>query len=340
MRLFTVYLFFLVLSVKVNAYKYPQRFNIAEYRASDKLSKDFEGMLATFSRLTNMYPWLNDIEQPSVEIRFDKKLYYLKDMIGLPPKFYSQRQTVYRYQNGAKVFHAYIDLDTPMYERFKERYGRTDIEKKQYGSQPIMVFLHDKTTFDNYIYVQRSLNYLQNVFAGYDGFDFRSFLVNASPPLLNAGAGGNILSVQINNDRELRERRKERGVKGLDAFSLDISGSYNSYIYNPWYLFADIKNSGLPDDSFGTVLLLGGPLKKREVNYKEALEIIREVTRIASPQGQILIEIDAPPKLFISLLDNAEVPYRDYVIYEGVDIGKDNKINRHNLLRIILNKDM
>lgn len=327
MNVFIVCLFLFIFPAKSEAYTYPQRFSNATMFSKSKHGEDAGHIVRNLARLTSKYPWLATIEQPSVEISFKRRWYDIVSVKGLPPKLFSERQTIYGYEDGTEVSHVYIAPGTPDYEYFGERYRY---------QLPVMVFLRDRRgkTIGNYIYNYRPLNYLQDVFGSY-GFDLRDFLVDAPPPLLNMGSGGHGLSVSINNDRELGKYREE----SLDAFSLDISGSYSNYNYNPWYLFANIENTGLPDNSFGTILCFGGPLKSQKFHYREALEIIKEITRIASPRGQILIEFDIPPRIFIPLLEVAKVPYRDFVVYDGIRINKGIK-SRSNLLHITLDKNM
>ena len=283
------------------------------------------------------YPWLAWLEQPTAEYINELTTHTFEEhlrMIGLPYAFYSRERTVLTYADGTQIIHSTISDSTRNYWQFKQR-GKEGIE-------PVVVSVRnsDGVAKGEYLYNERNVNYLHNVFAT-SGFRFEDFLDRVEAPIINVAAGGTYLSWQLSKlrtDRHTKKVPREEREHG-QVFSLDISGSYDALTAKPWYLFGDMYDSGLPDNTFGAVLALGGPMRKKICPQHECVDALRELARIAQPKGRLLIEYSIPTVNIISALEKAGFNYSELLTYESSPHPKLGVSKQTRLLEILLDKD-
>lgn len=305
---------------------YQQRFISTNYRSGSDLSPS---MRRTFQKISKRYPWLLSVQQPTAEFDFSRRWdgFGLHEQIhGLPNIFLSQRRTIWHYADGSESMHIYVDDNSPEFHDFLAR------TRKQL---PIVVVTRntEQEVTGRYLYTERSFLYIYNRLKT-AGFSIHRFLDEIEPPLANMAAGGVRLS------RELSLNAKQP----LDVFSVDVSGSHRTYQSNPHYLFANIEKTGIPDNSLGAILSLGGPLAIRSLDVYQAKIILRELVRITKPGGRLLIEYTTPRHVFLQALQAIKSDIADSSVYalvsssnlpiaELIDITVDNCSS--NSLRVI-----
>ena len=223
---------------------------------------------------------------------------------------------------------------TPNYEQFERRGRRYDT--------PAIVSVrdHNGVVRGEHIYTERGINYLHQVFSE-SGFRFEKFLDSVESPLINVAAGGYhfawLLS-KLNLDRQENLPRGQRR-KYIDVFSLDRSGAYRTFTTNPWYLFGDLYATGLPDDTFGAVITLGGPLNRVTLPRFEYIAALRELGRIAAPRGRLLIEYSIPTGKMLAVLEESGLNYLNFLTYESREHPRWKSSRRSQLIDISLAED-
>ena len=287
------------------------------------------------NKLVQQYPWLEELEQPTVMLEnsnvwygFDNP-YWLR---RLPRGFYSNERTVITYADGTVVTHLLVSEDTPDYQQFL---------LKTHREPPMIVSIRDSygTVLGEYLYTERTVNYLHAVFSLHD-FRFEGFLDKVESPIVNVAAGGFHFAWLLNRfniDRQQDLPREEQ--KYINSFSLDISGQYRTYISNPWYLFGNMYATGLPDNTFGAATVLGSPLKRQFCPRNECVEALHELGRIVKPNGRLLIEYTMPKEVFISMLEESGLTYLDFSTYEGREGYSAGERRETQLIEILLDKD-
>ena len=266
---------------------YRQRF-MSSINHQEKVNSTVPVLEMTMQRFTKRYPWLFDLQQPTVEFDFSRRLDEFgrqEQMHRLPDVFWSQRRTIWHYADGSEAMHTYVsNEDLPNFQKFLTRTR---------DSAPIVVVTRDaaKEITGRYLYTERSFFYIYNQFKT-AGFSLYNFLDEIDFPLANMAAGGVELS------RALSTNAKQP----LDVFSVDVSGSNRTYQSNPYYLFANIERTGIPDSVFGATLSLGGPLALRRIDEHQARIVLKELVRITKPGGRLLIEYTTPRHVFLRAL--------------------------------------
>ena len=332
---FTILLASYPLSGMSSAHTYWHRFVPFVKHSNATQPDNVQHMIRSASKLVKRYPWLLELHQPTVTHSFKEKWYPAEAkyrLRDLPQKFYSTRQTIYNYDNDQVVQHVHVSPMTPDYEKFRSRVGAKQL--------PIVVTIGDKhgRIDSEYLYTERPLNHLANIFAA-SGFSFATFLANVQSPLLNIASGGFRFASHLRNqhkDSQYKLPKKQR--RWLDVFSLDISGSHRNYQTNPWYLFGDMYATGLPDDTFGAVTAFGGPLRREQITISECAQLLTELGRITNPRGRLLIEITMATPKFLAALDESGLNYRDYLVYQAHEYSQlgDRVVK---LIEILLDKD-
>ncbi len=290
----------------------------------------------TAHKLVQLYPWLAHLDQPTAVLRNDKIRYRFEiRMERLPPEFYSHERNVLAYADGTEVSHLKVSETTPDYEQFQRRV------KENYT--PVVASIRDRdgVVQGEYLYIERGVNYLHDVFSTSEsGFRFESFLERAESPVVNVAAGGFHFAWQLsrlNIDRQEKIPHGQR--KNIHVFSFDISGAHQTFVTNPWYLFGDMYATGLPDDTFGAVITLGGPLNRRTCPSHECVDALRELGRIATPRGRLLIEYSMHTVDMIFFLEESGLKYLDFFTYNKGEhpLGKPSRPTQ--LIEILLDKD-
>ena len=279
---------------------YRQRF-MSSMKYQQKVNGKKSVLEMTMQRFAKRYPWLSDLQQPTVEFDFSRRLddYGRQEqMHRLPDVFLSQRRTIWHYADGSQAMHTYVSADDLI--NFQKFLARTR------DSIPIVVVTRDpeKEITGRYLYTERSFFYIYNQLKTAD-FSIHNFLEEIEPPLANMAAGGVELSRSLSIN----------ATKPLDVFSIDVSGSNRTYQSNPYYLFANIEQTGIPDNVFGAILSLGGPLALRHIDEDQARIILKELVRITKPGGRLLIEYTTPRHVFIRALEEVVYEIADADIY-------------------------
>ena len=285
---------------------YPQRFP----QVAARFDKDSVAIItARLEKIMLRHPWLQSLTQPSITENGGRRFIDMSShkIGGYPDTFISDRQTIYKYPNGTKALFALISRATENYEDF--------IRRTHY--EPANTIIEDKhgRVLGRYIFNELPLSYRVNHFEEYR-FDLEEFLQEIESPLLNVAAGGTMLASAIS---------KTTG-HSLNAFSLDIAGFETLYLTNPFYLFADAKNTYLPDNTFGAIISFGGDLSNRKINYFDSRDMLAEMARIAKPQGKLLIEFSANEDAIDDLLDDAfyqaDIPIDEVILYHRTHYNK------------------
>ena len=125
----------------------------------------------------------------------------------------------------------------------------------------------------------------------------------------------------------------------MTVFNFDISGSHKTFHSNPWYLFGNLYNTGLPDDVFGAVIALGGPLTRVGCLRHECITALRELARLVKPRGRLLIEYSMPTTAILRALQLSELNYEDYFTYKSDENLRREHSPRTSLLEILLGKE-
>ena len=294
---------------------YLQRFRTAAELASGKDNHIYaQNVLRKAYGLVDSYPWLAWLDQPTAEAKYENFLHRFEKrfrMKNLPFEFLSHERTELTYPNGTQVTHFKISEKTFNYMEFKQRGSDVVI--------PSVVTIRDSDGIvqGEYLYAERGVKHLHNLYSE-SGFSFEDFLRHIESPLINIAAGGFHFAYQLNRlflDMQLRLPQEER--KYTHVFNLDLSGDYPTLAINPLYLFADMYDTNLPDNTFGGVIALGGPMRKLSCSYNECVNALRELGRIAKPNGRLLIEFSFPSLRMIDLLKKSALNYVDFSIYEG-----------------------
>ncbi len=306
---------------------YLQRFSVASQPTRGRIG-----------RIVLHYPWLKQLEQPTASVEDGYALHVFRDNFlapGLPPDFLSYKRTVLTYADGTVTTHHIVAEETPGYGQFKHRTAR--------NNAPTVVSISDSegNVQGEYIYSERMVNYLHGLFEE-SGFRFEDFLARVEPPVLNVAAGGYHFSYLL---RKLSAIRQEQAGtpraewKNMTVFSFDISGTYRTFSDNPWYLFGSMYSTGLPDDTFGAVIALGGPLKRVTCPFDECTAALRELGRITQPDGKLLVEYLMPTSRMIMALNGSRLNYITYKVYEGNEKLRRGSLDRKTrLMEITLDK--
>ena len=322
-------------ATQVAANTYLQRFRTLVKQGSAASLHNFSTatQIKKVDELIQQYLWLAELDQPTAVLRNDKIRYrFAIRMERLPPEFYSHERTVLTYADGTEVSHLKVSETTPDYEQFQRRV------KENYT--PVVVSIRDRDSVvqGEYLYIERGVNYLHDVFSTSEsGFHFESFLERVESPVVNVATGGFHFAWQLsrlNIDRQEKIPHGQR--KNIHVFSFDISGAHQTFVTNPWYLFGDMYATGLPDNTFGAVIALGGPLNRRTCPSYECIDALRELGRIATPGGRLLIEYSMHTVDMILRLKESGLNYLDFVTYEKSErsLGKPSKQTR--LIEILL----
>ena len=230
--------------------------------------------------LLRKFPWLENLPQPKLSIRVGDAHYQTPNLgiRGLPYEFISDRQLIYQYPDGNKAILAYVAEHTDDYEAFRRNNKGTDIPTQ------VLIFTGNAIT-GRFLHIERPYSYMENIFKEYN-YDFEDFIGEVESPVINLSSGGHRLARDIARISDNR----------LTAFSADIVGYEGSYYELPYYLFVDSMNSPLPSDTFGAVVQFGGYLAKAKSSYIAIKEALKEMTRLAQPDGSLLFEISRPVK--------------------------------------------
>ena len=313
---------------------YLQRFAVLE-SGRELLSKGNEAVIVEkVCELVQHYSWLMNLAQPTAVVSKNRSWYRLADdsyLADLPAEFLSDERVILTYADGRETHHVQVAEDSPHYEKFLHRTRQIP---------PAIVSMRDSggNTEEEFIYSERPPAYIYNVFGG-SGFRFERFLAQVKSPLINVGSGGFRFAYLLNRlDRERQEKLPDEQRHYHHIFSLDISGNYRTFISNLWYLFGDIYDTGLPDNTFGAALALGGPLKRRTCSFYECTSALQELARITTPDGLLLIEFSMPARKMVSMLHASRVNFSDFTIYKGVERPKDGTHKEVGLIEIVLDK--
>lgn len=316
-------------------FTYLQRFeSFVNYTAATHGDKA-QDVIRRARNITSRHPWLLELTQPTATYNSEEVWYVLARKnrnLGLPDEIYSTKRIILNYDDGKVVQHIYVSPQTPDYEIFRELMRTT---------MPAVVTVGDNqdNVDDDYLYSERALKHLTNMFAD-SGFSFEAFLTRVRSPLLNVATGGYNFSRKLFDlEKSLQDKlyRDRDNKRFLDVFSLDLSGGYHTYQANPLYLFGDMYATGLPDDTFGAVLALGGPLKRTHIGNDEGANILAELGRISIPNGRLLVEYAIPTPEFVAMLGQSGLSYQDYTVYQGHEHPNGGRII--NLMEILLDKD-
>ena len=313
---------------------YLQRFAVLESGRKLLSKGNEEAIVSRVCDLVKQYSWLMNFEQPTATLSTDRQRHtfakgtYLAD---LPIEFVSDERTILTYPDGREVHHIQVAEDAQHYEQFLERTHQVP---------PAIVSVRDSHgyTEEEFIYTERPPSFIHNLFAS-SGFRFERFLAQVESPLLNVASGGFHFSYLLNRldlDRQTKIPFELR--RYVQVFNLDISGNYRTFISNHWYLFGDIYDTGLPDNTFGAVIALGGPLKKRSCMRYDCIQALQELARIATPNGLLLIEYSMPTKVMIALLHASGVNFSYFTPYKGVDRPRRGQHREVGLLEIMLDE--
>ncbi len=315
------------------AQNYLQRFMVVPPRSDAAAYERAQTVLGRAQKIVARYPWLAELQQPTATLtranilhRFDKRF----RVAGLPFEFRSHESTVLNYADGMEVSHLRVAESTINYEHFRRRLGRS----------PAVVRVRDRDGLvkGEYIYTERDLSVFRQVFSR-DGFSFEDFLAKVESPLVNVAAGGARFAWLLSALSSKRGRPSEQR-RSAEVFSLDISGAYNTFTSNPWYLFGNLYATGLPDNTFGAVITLGGPQKRRSCPRHECVRALRELGRIARPRGRLLIEYSMPTTVMFAALEASDLKYLDFLTYEGREHTWRDSSRPTRLIEILLAKDM
>ena len=286
--------------------------------------------------LVKQHGWLMGLVQPTATVSNVRRWHVFDPntrMVGLPSEFLSDKRTILAYPDGREVHHIQVAEESEHYEQFL---GRTRQEP------PAIVSVRDYYgyTEEEFIYTERPPSFIHNVF-GDNGFSFEHFLAQVEPPLLNVASGGFHFSFLLS--RLDLDRQKAKGIsfelrRSVQVFNLDLSGYYRTFISNQWYLFGDFYDTGLPDNTFGATIALGGPLKKRTCSRDNCIHALRELERITAPQGRLLIEFSMPEKVMLSMLRESGVNFSHFTAYKGVERPAKGLRKKVGLLDIVLDK--
>lgn len=313
---------------------YWQRFaKFADYTPAQH-GESAKSLMRHVKRLAARHPWLLELPQPTAKPSFTEGWHHTERRMrskGLPTRFYSTRRTIISYNDDLIVNHIYVAKETPNYAIFQKRVGPV---------MPVVVTVGDNQgkLSGEYLYIERPLPHMMNIFRD-SGFSFEDFIAGVQSPVLNIASGGYRFSTylrRLDNKRQNNIPYPQR--RQLDAFSLDISGALRTLQSNPWYLFGDMRATGLPSNTFGAVIALGGSLKKVTIPIRACIEILREMERIAMPNGTLLIEYAMPTYKFIDTLNSSAMDYVDYKIYESTEYSHATPDRAIKLIEITLDK--
>ena len=229
-------------------------------------------------------------------------------MSSLPARFYSDERTVLSYANGLEVSHLKVSSDHPSYWQVQRQYWDDTV--------PMIVSVRNPngSVQGEYLYIERGLNHLHNI---YPELRFEDLLEEIELPILNVAPGGHHFSwtlVKLNTERQQGRAKEDR--KLLHVFNMDLSGTYQTFTTNQFYLFGDMYDTGLPANTFGAVLAFGGPLNRSTCPWDECISAMRELARVAAPGGRLLIEFRIQAVDALLALEESGINYADVNVYE------------------------
>ncbi|MDE3268657.1 MAG: hypothetical protein OYH77_00045, partial [Pseudomonadota bacterium] len=258
----------LICATQATASSYLQRFKVSPQ------SERAQEIIRKAEYLVSMYPWLANLQQPTALQQISTIKHHLTMVHALiPNEFYSNERTIISYGDGVTVKHLKVSPPPHFYNDHEYREGdavkiQDDFNYRQIKSlywdktQPAIVSIAnpDGRVQGEFIYIERGLNHLHNIYSP-TGFRFDYLLADVDSPILNLASGGYHFSwtlTKLNSELQRKKPRAER--KHIHVFNIDLSGSHETFTTNPFYLFGDMYDTGLPDDTFGAVIALGGPL--------------------------------------------------------------------------------
>ena len=313
---------------------YLQRFAVLESGRKLLIKGNEEAIVGRVCDLVQYYSWLKNFAQPTAVVSKNKGWHRVADQSyipGLPQEFFSDERTILTYADGREVHHIQVAEGSQDYEMFLQRTR---------NAPPAIVSMRDSrgNVEEEFIYTERPPNQIHNLFGG-NGFLFERFLAQVESPLINIASGGFHFSFLLNRlDISRQEGIPYEQRQYHHVFSLDIGGGYRSFISNQWYLFGNLYNTGLPNNTFGAAIYLGGPLKRKSCSYYECVSAIKELARITVPDGRLLLEFGMSTRRMISYLHASRINFANFTIYKGREQPREGIHKEVGLIEIVLDK--